>query len=147
MLDCAGGTRCDQHSSSRILFAGPGLENPKRIYAVHTYGRSAGRHAERDAHERLSPGWLADGRTTQARSVFAYWFVGKDRVTPYHWQRIYWTAKDRIFYNTNHRWAYILIHIPIKGDAEEGASVKSQDDAMKVVDRFIQAIYPALVAK
>jgi EpsI family protein len=90
---------------------------------------------------------LADGRTTQARSVFAYWFVGKDRVTPYHWQRIYWTAKDRIVYNTNHRWAYILIHMPIKGDAEEGASVKSQDDAMKVVDRFIQAIYPALVVK
>jgi hypothetical protein len=90
---------------------------------------------------------LADGRTTELRSVFAYWFVGKDRMTPYHWQRIYWTAKDRVFYNTNHRWAYILIHLPIQGDAEESATIKSQDDAMKVVSRFIQDIYPSLIVK
>lgn len=90
---------------------------------------------------------LADGRTTEAQSVFAYWFVGKDRMTPYHWQRIYWTAKDRIFYNTNHRWAYILIHLPVRGDAEGGAPIKSQDDAMKVIARFIQDIYPSLVVK
>ncbi len=90
---------------------------------------------------------LADGRTTEVRSVFVYWFIGKGRMTPYHWQRIYWTAKDRVFYNTNHRWAYILIHVPIKGDAEEGTAVKSQDDAMKVVARFIQDIYPSLVEK
>jgi len=90
---------------------------------------------------------LADGRTTEARSVFAYWFVGKDRMTPYHWQRIYWTAKDRVFYNTNHRWAYILIHLPIQGDAEQGAAVKSQDDAMKVVSSFVQDIYPSLIVK
>jgi EpsI family protein len=90
---------------------------------------------------------LAGGRTTEAQSVFAYWFVGKDRMTPYHWQRIYWTAKDRIFYNTNHRWAYILIQLPIKGNVEYGATIKSQDDAMKVVARFIQDIYPSLITK
>ncbi len=90
---------------------------------------------------------LADGRTTEARSVLAYWFVGKDRMTPYHWQRIYWTAKDRVFYNTNHRWAYILIHLPIKADMGNGATIESQDDAMKVVARFIQDIYPSLMVK
>lgn len=95
----------------------------------------------------IRPVQLSDGRTTQMRSVFAYWFVGKGRMTPYHWQRIYWTAKDRVLYNTNHRWAYILIHLPIQGDVESGASVKTQDDAMKVVSRFIQDIYPSLVAK
>jgi EpsI family protein len=93
------------------------------------------------------PARLADGRTTEVQSVFAYWFVGKDRMTPYHWQRIYWTAKDRVFYNTNHRWAYILIHLPIQPDAGQGAAVKSQDDAMKVITRFIQDIYPSLVVK
>jgi hypothetical protein len=88
---------------------------------------------------------LRDGRTEQMRSVFAYWFVGKDRVTPYHWQRIFWTAKDRVMHNTNHRWAYILIHMPIHDDAADGRAVKSRDDAMKVVSRFIQDIYPTLV--
>ena len=88
-----------------------------------------------------------EGRATDAQSVFAYWFVGKDRVTPYHWQRIYWTAKDRIFHDTNHRWAYILIHVPITGGVQQGASIKSQDDAMKVIARFVQDIYPSLVTK
>jgi len=90
---------------------------------------------------------LPDGRTAQMRSVFAYWFVGKNRETPYHWQRIYWTAKDRVLYNTNHRWAYILIHMPVQDDAAEGGGVKTRDDAMKVVSRFIQDIYPSLVKK
>ena len=46
---------------------------------------------------------LSDGRIGRANSIFLYWFVGKNRVTPYHWQRIYWTAKDRVLHNTNHR--------------------------------------------
>jgi len=86
---------------------------------------------------------LPDGRTGELRSVFAYWFVGKDRITPYHWQRIYWTAKDRVFHNTNHRWAYILIHEPIKEGAVD--ATKSQDDAMKIVAKFVQDVYPTLV--
>jgi hypothetical protein len=86
---------------------------------------------------------LPGGRTGELWSVFAYWFVGKDRITPYHWQRIYWTAKDRVFHNTNHRWAYILIHKPIKEGAVDATS--SQDDAMKVVAKFVQDVYPTLV--
>lgn len=90
---------------------------------------------------------LTDGRTLPMRSLFVYWFVGKDRVTPYHWQRIYWTAKDRVLHNTNHRWAYILIHVPIINDATESKNVKTEDEAMKVVARFVQSIYPSLVQK
>jgi hypothetical protein len=86
---------------------------------------------------------LPDGRTGELRSVFAYWFVGKDRITPYHWQRIYWTAKDRVLHNTNHRWAYILIHKPI--NENQGNAANSQDDAMKVVAKFVQDVYPTLV--
>jgi EpsI family protein len=86
---------------------------------------------------------LPGGRTGELWSVFAYWFVGKGRITPYHWQRIYWTAKDRVLHNTNHRWAYILIHKPIKeGEADATAS---QDNAMKVVAKFVQDVYPTLV--
>jgi len=55
---------------------------------------------------------LPDGRTGRYRSIFLYWFVGKDRVTPYHWQRILWTTMDRVLHNTNHRWAYVLISMP-----------------------------------
>ena len=90
---------------------------------------------------------LPDGQTIQARSIFVYWFVGKDRVTPYHWQRIYWTAKDRVLYNTNHRWAYILIDVPIRGEMEEGGTVSSEDNAMKILAKFVQDLYPTMVEK
>jgi hypothetical protein len=89
---------------------------------------------------------LSDGRVARTRSIFLYWFVGKDRVTPYHWQRIYWTAKDRVLHNTNHRWAYILIHIPVtQGEIASGAG-KSEEETMKVVAGFVHDLYPTLVA-
>ena len=87
----------------------------------------------------------SDGRTARTHSIFLYWFVGKDRVTPYHWQRIYWTAKDRVLHNTNHRWAYILIHIPVTQSETDGKG-KSEEQTMKVVAGFVQDIYPTLVA-
>jgi EpsI family protein len=90
---------------------------------------------------------LPDGRVVEAHSVFAYWFVGKDRVTASHWQRIYWTAKDRVLHNTNHRWAYILINVPIRNDIGEGGTASSEDDAMKVLAGFVQDIYPTMVEK
>ncbi|HVM62828.1 MAG TPA: EpsI family protein [Verrucomicrobiae bacterium] len=91
---------------------------------------------------------FSNGQTAEMKSVFVYWFVGKGRVTPYHWQRIYWTARDRVLHNINHRWAYILIHVPIrKIGVNDGATVASQDEAMKVADRFIQDFYPSLVER
>jgi hypothetical protein len=68
-------------------------------------------------------------------------------VTPYHWQRIFWTAKDRVLHNTNHRWAYILIHMPLRDDVVGSGTAESEDDAMKVVAKFVQDIYPTLVNK
>ena len=88
-----------------------------------------------------------DGRVGQARSIFLYWFVGKDRITASHWQRIYWTSKDRILHNTNHRWAYIMIDVPVRGDATEGATAASENHAMKMATSFIQDIYPTLIEK
>jgi len=88
---------------------------------------------------------LPDGRTVQARSIFVYWFVGKDRVTPYHWQRIFWTAKDRVLHNTNHRWAYILIHVPLQDDSGQTGTAKSEDEAMKIAANFVQDVYSSMV--
>jgi EpsI family protein len=90
---------------------------------------------------------FANGQTGLYRSIFVYWFVGKDRVTARHWQRILWTSKDRVLYNTNHRWAYILISIPVTANVAQDGNVKPPEEAMKVVTRFVQDIYPTLVGK
>ncbi|HUJ11551.1 MAG TPA: EpsI family protein [Verrucomicrobiae bacterium] len=84
---------------------------------------------------------LANGETGRYRAIFVYWFVGKNRTTPYHWQRIFWTSLDRVFYNTNHRWAYILISMP-NIDA-----VGSVEETMKIISGFVQDIYPTLIAR
>jgi EpsI family protein len=89
---------------------------------------------------------LPDGGTGHYRAVFVYWFVGKGRTTAYHWQRILWTSLDRVFHNTNHRWAYILISMPNIGDAARDDG-KSSEETMKVVSRFVQDVYPTLTEK
>jgi EpsI family protein len=87
-----------------------------------------------------------DGRAMPVRYVFVYWFVGKGRVTPYHWQRILWTAKDRVLHNTNHRWAYVLINAPVtKGQAGSNHE-RSEAETMQLIARFVRDIYPALAS-
>jgi EpsI family protein len=87
-----------------------------------------------------------DGGVGFAHSIFVYWFVGKDRVTPHHYQRIFWTARDRVWHNTNHRWAYILVHVPVALDWETSDLAAAEQQAMKVVANFVQNIYPDLAS-
>ena len=89
---------------------------------------------------------LSNGQVLQQRAVFVYWFVGKDRVTPYHWQRILWTAEDRVLHNTNHRWAYFLVYAPLM-KAQSPLNVESsEDERMQTIKRFVQDMYPELVS-
>lgn len=94
--------------------------------------------------DRVVP--TSDGRTLQYRTEFVYWFVGKDRTTPYHWQRILWTTEDRVFHNRNHRWAYFLINIPFDQGLSSKDPAAAQEEAGQVVRQFIHDIYPQLVA-
>ncbi len=43
------------------------------------------------------------------QSLFYYWYVGSDKTTPHHFERIFLTSKDRVLSNVNHRWAYIVV--------------------------------------
>jgi hypothetical protein len=85
---------------------------------------------------------LTDGRTVKTQSIFLYWFVGKERVTPSHPKRILITTFDRVFRNRNARWAYILIHAPLGN--QSGLNVAPEDEraTMQVVAKFVQDLYP-----
>lgn len=78
---------------------------------------------------------MKDGRTGESQAIFVYWFVGKERTTPHHWQRILWTTMDRVFHNRNHRWAYFLLNAPVS---------TNQAETMQIVSQFIQQLYPNL---
>ncbi len=65
-------------------------------------------------------GKAPDGRLNSTRNWYCYWFVGKNRLTPRHLNRVLWTAFDRIFFNVHHRWAYVtLIVNPPPGREKE----------------------------
>lgn len=64
--------------------------------------------------------------------IFAYWFVGKGRETPYHLKRLLWMASDRIFRNVAYRWAYIAV------------STDRNDSSSEQVADFIAALYPTI---
>lgn len=74
-----------------------------------------------------------DGRTVSIPSYYAYWFVGKERETPYHLQRMFWMATDRIFRNVVHQWAYIAV---------SSAREKESDAYVREVESFVAELYP-----
>lgn len=82
--------------------------------------------------------------TRPPRAIFIYWFVGKDRITPYHWQRIFWTTQDRVLRNRNHRWAYILIAAPVRWEQTAEAHQRAQADTMRLLGDFVEQLYPLL---
>lgn len=83
----------------------------------------------------IRPKRMPDGETVAVPFYFAYWFVGKDRETPYHLQRMVWMATDRVFHNVSHRWAYIAI----SGLREVGS--RSYEDELK---DFVAGFYPQI---
>jgi EpsI family protein len=88
---------------------------------------------------------LENNQTAHSRLVVAYWFVGKDRLTPHHWQRILWTTKDRLLHNRNHRWAYFLITASVK-DAQSNHELKHENDAaMRTISEFVVTMFPMLM--
>jgi hypothetical protein len=79
----------------------------------------------------------ADGRWMQYASYYAYWFVSPDRETPYHSERMFWMAYDRIFRGLSHRWAYIAV----SGPRQEGNDLHLTSAA-----EFISVLQPELAA-
>ena len=74
--------------------------------------------------EETIPVALADGRVQKVRKLtltktqdgiqivgyYIYWFVGKDKTTDDHIERIFLTSWDRVVHRVNHRWAYVIVN-------------------------------------
>lgn len=69
-------------------------------------------------------------------SYYAYWFVGRERETPYHLGRMFWLAWDRVMHSEASRWAYIAV----AGVREEGSTAYEED-----LTAFVQKLYPHLL--
>ena len=67
---------------------------------------------------------------------YAYWFVGKGRVTPSHVQRMIWMAYDRIVHGVSHRWAYVAV---------SGVRDPSSTYHFQEIANFASALHPQIL--
>jgi EpsI family protein len=85
-----------------------------------------------------------EGTHDRAERLYYYWFMGKDRVTAAHMQRIIWNSYDRIVHGVNHRWAYITLSasLPRGGSATE---TETKEQAVRAAIRaLIGRLFPEL---
>ena len=68
-------------------------------------------------------------------SVFAYWFIGPGRETPFQNTRMAWMAVDRIVFSRTRRWAYLAIGT----DAGSDTAAARAD-----IRAFVGALHPLL---
>jgi hypothetical protein len=78
------------------------------------------------------------------RGYFCYWFVGKDRITASHYQRILWNMLDRTIFNTNHRWAYIIVQGSVPESYLGPGRGKNDEQTVAMLTGFIQEVFPRI---
>jgi hypothetical protein len=74
------------------------------------------------------------GQIVKWRGVFLYWFVADNALTEYHWERMWWMARDLIRTGVLQRWAYVTVFSPCYPGGE--------DAAFERMKRFISASVP-----
>jgi len=78
----------------------------------------------------------SEGEHEAYRGYYAYWFVGQDRETPSHYERMFWLAWDRVIHSVAHKWAYIAV----SGRREEDSDAYKEE-----LMEFVQELYPHLL--
>lgn len=85
-----------------------------------------------------------DGMDNRMERLNYYWFMGKDRVTASHIQRIIWNSYDRIVHSVNHRWAYITVTAAVPRGRSTAETTANEEATRAAVRRFIGRLFPEL---
>ncbi|MGC1479535.1 MAG: exosortase C-terminal domain/associated protein EpsI, partial [Chthoniobacterales bacterium] len=83
------------------------------------------------------------GETRQLETLFVYWFVGKDIVTPSHLVRMVKTNADVLLTNTNHRWAYVITSAPVLAGFQQNG--KDSEQTLAMLRSFIRDLAPEIM--
>lgn len=74
------------------------------------------------------------------KTLYLYWFVSQQSTTPYHWERIAKTNFDLLLHNQTHRWAYIIVSMPVLEGFVPGGM--DQEETLDTLKRFIAEAAP-----
>lgn len=86
----------------------------------------------------------SDGMDNRMERLNYYWFMGKDRVTASHIQRIIWNSLDRIVHSVNHRWAYITVTAAVPRGRSAAETATNEEATRAAVRRFISRLFPEM---
>lgn len=78
------------------------------------------------------------------RGYFLYWFVGKDRITAQHHERILWNMWDRTVFSTNHRWAYLIVQGSVPESYLGPGKGRNDEQTLAMLKEFIQEVFPRI---
>ena len=87
------------------------------------------------------PVTLDDGGRRALRAHYVYWFVGSDVTTPSHWTRIWLSARDGIFRNVNHRWAYPAVMALVTDNFqphEVGQKKRNSEETLSMITNLVR---------
>jgi hypothetical protein len=85
-----------------------------------------------------------EGQALVVRGYFLYWFVGKDRITARHWQRVLWNMWDRTVFSTNHRWAYIIVQGSVPESFLGAGRGKNDEQTLAMLKDFVKDVFPRI---
>ncbi len=83
-----------------------------------------------------------DGRKVKIPGLFAYWFVGADKIVPTNTARVMYSSFDRLRHLEAHRWAYVLAQTTAI-DGEEAALARIQSVLNGTLPVFQEPLPPA----
>lgn len=77
------------------------------------------------------------GEKVKVPALFAYWFVGADRIVATHTERIFYGSFDRLRHLQSHRWAYVVVQT-LALDGEPAALARMQEVLSGTAPMFLQ---------
>jgi hypothetical protein len=78
----------------------------------------------------------------QVVGYFLYWFIGKDKTTDDHLERIFLTSWDRVVHRVNHRWAYVIVSGILRPGLK--AAEKEKQEVLSDLISFTGEIIPMI---
>lgn len=83
---------------------------------------------------------IGPGKKITIRSFYLYWFVGNDRSTPSHLDRVLLSSWDRVFHKINHRWAYNIVTATVTDNFKAGG--KNAEETLEMLKDFVAEAVP-----
>lgn len=134
----SGESRSSIHRPQRCLIAqGSTIEETETMEVPVESGKELDVKLIKNTRNMRTP----TGEEVSFKRYFAYWFIGRGRVTDSHLERMAMMAMDRVFFNVAHRWAYISI------SGGPSSSDMTEEEFLDDVKQFISELHPQIIRK